>query len=111
MSLGPGQEDSSECLSAHSWMQVVTQLPLSSEECCPFTVLGSLAWVLPQLYIPLWLLTSQMKREKSVAGLHPPHPPTSSLRQRGKEGDGADEFALFPTQEPRQRSVPTRWPL
>lgn len=52
-------------------MQVVTQLPLSSEECCPFTVLGSLAWVLPQLYIPLWLLTSQVQREKSVAGLPP----------------------------------------
>lgn len=29
-SLGPGKEDSSECLSAHSWRQVVPQLPLSS---------------------------------------------------------------------------------
>lgn len=58
-------------------------------------MLGSLAWVLPQLYLPLWLLTSQAQREKSVAVPRPRHPVCSSgLGQGGKEGDGVHEFAV-----------------
>ena len=109
--MGPGREDSSECLSAHSWGRVVPQLPLSSQECCPFTVLGSLAWVLPRLYIPLWLLTSQAHREKSVAGLPADNQSAAQGWGRGARKETALMNLLFPTQEPRRRSMPTRWPL
>ena len=57
-------------------------------------MLGSLAWVLPQLYLPLWLLTSQAQRNQWLY----PTPDIQSAAQGwgkgGKEGDGVHEFAV-----------------